>query len=100
MASHQQSVGIDPERGTGHQRYIVLAFLNLQQTRVRGQYRVDAVHFVGQCVAQYMDVEHIALCKLVDVRKQLGTRHAAVGRQYRVGAAAAHWQGSPYHMAD
>ena len=93
-------MGVDPKWGTRHQRYIVLTVLNLEQSRICRQHCVDAVHFVGQCVAQYMDVEHIALCKLVDVRKQLGTRHAAVGRQYRVGAAAAHWQGSPYHMAN
>ena len=80
MASHQQPVGVDAKRRAGHQRYIVLTVLDLQQTRVRGQHRVDAVHFVDQCVAQYTDVEHIAHCKLVDVRKQLGTRHTTVRR--------------------
>ena len=45
-----------------------------------------------------MDVKCIALCKLVDVRKQLGTCYAAVRRQHSMGAASAHWQGSPYYM--
>ena len=47
-----------------------------------------------------MDVKRVALCKLVNVRKQLGTCHAAVGGQHRVGACAAHWQGCTYHMAN
>ena len=47
-----------------------------------------------------MDVKRVALCQLVDVRKQLGTRHAAVSRQHRMGAAAAHRQRCADHMAN
>ena len=92
MASHQQSVGIDPERRTRHQCDQILVILDLEQARVRGQYRVDGVYLVCQHLTQHMDIEHIALCKLVYVRKQFGACHAAVCRQHRVGAAAAYRQ--------
>ena len=45
-----------------------------------------------------MDVKRVALCKLVYVRKQFGACHAAVCRQHRVGAAAAHRQGCADYM--
>ena len=98
VASHQQPVGVDAKRRAGHQRHQVLAVLDLQQAGVCRQYSSDIVHLICQRIAQHMDVKRVAHCKLVDVRKQLGTRHAAVGRQHRVGAAAAHWQGCSYHM--
>ena len=83
-------MSIDPEGGTGHQRDQILASLNLQQACVRRQYRVDAVHFIGQYLAQNVDIKDVAFFELVNVRKQLGARHAAVGRKYRMGTAAAH----------
>ena len=78
MASYQQPVCIDGKRRTRHQRDQILALLNLQQARIRRQYRVDGVYLVCQHLTQHMDIEHITLCKLVNIRKQLGTRHAAV----------------------
>ena len=80
MASHQQAMCVDPKRGTRHQRDLILAVLNLEQARVRRQYRVDGVYLVCQHLTQHMDIEHIAHCKLVYVRKQLGTRHTTVRR--------------------
>ena len=69
MASYQQSVGIDPERRTRHQCDQILVILDLEQARVRGQYRVDGVHLIGQHLTQHMDVKRVAHCKLVNVRK-------------------------------
>ena len=98
VATHQQSVGVDAKRRTGHQRYIVLAILDLQQRCVCGQYRVDGVYLVCQHLAQHMDVKRVVRRKLVNIRKQLAGCHATVGRQHRVGAAAAHRQGCADHM--
>ena len=80
VASHQQPVGVDPKRGTRHQRDLILAVLNLEQARVRGQHRIDGVHLIGQHLAQHVDVKRVALCKLVNVRKQLGPCHTTVRR--------------------
>lgn len=41
---------------------------------------IDGVHLIGQHLTQHMDVKRVAHCKLVDVRKQLGTRHTTVCR--------------------
>ena len=100
MASHQQSVGIDPERRAGHQRYIVLTVLDLQQAGIRGQYSSDIVHLICQHLTQHMDIKRVSRRKLVNVRKQLGVRHAAMCRQHRMGAAAAHRQRCADHMAN
>ena len=81
---------IDGKRRTRHQRDQILALLDLQQARIRGQYRIDGVYLISQDFTQNVNIEHIALCKLVDVRKQLGTRHSAVGRKHRMGTAAAY----------
>ena len=59
---------------------------------------MDGVHFVYQRIAQHMDVKRVAHCKLVNVRKQLGTCQSTVRRQHRVGSTAAYRQGRSYHM--
>ena len=69
MATHQQSVGVDPERRAGHQRDLILAVFDLQQACVCGQLCVDAVHFVGQCVAQNVDIKDVTFFELINVRK-------------------------------
>ena len=99
MASYQQSVRIDTKRCAGDQRYIVLAVLNLQQARVRRQDCVDSIHLIGQYLAQNVDIKDVAFFELINVRKQLGARHATVGRKYRMGVFSAHRQGCAYHMA-
>ena len=35
---------VDAKRRAGHQRDLILAVLNLEQARVRGQHRIDGVH--------------------------------------------------------
>ena len=71
MPPHQQPVGVDTKRRTGHQRYQVFSALDLQQTGVRGQHSSDIVYLIRQCIAQHMDVKYVALCKLVNVENSL-----------------------------
>ena len=89
---HQKAVGVDAVGGAGHQGDVILAVHHLEVVRLGGQYNGDLVHLVGEHAVQDRDGEGVAYFQLVQIGEQLGAGQAAVGRNDRVGALAAHRQ--------
>ena len=92
-------MGVDAVGGAGHQGDVILAVHHLEVVRLGGQYNGDLVHLIGQHPVQDRDGEGVAHFQLVQIGEQLGTGQAAVGRNDRVGAAAAHRQAGALQVA-
>ena len=62
-------MGIDPVRRTGNEGTTVPAGINREPGRVLRENRVDVQNHVGQRFIQRLDIEHVALFELIEVRK-------------------------------
>ena len=91
-------MGVDPVRRAGQQRDQILALLELQAGHLVGQAHRDLVDLVGQRLVQHVEVEHIALLQLVQVREEPGPGKPSVRRKHRVAALAPDRKRSPLDM--
>ena len=62
-------MGVDPVRRTGDESATVPVGINREPGRVLREYRVNVQYHVGQCFIQRLDIEHVALFELVEVRE-------------------------------
>ena len=92
-------MGVDAVGGAGHQGDVVLAVHHFQFVHLGGQHDGDLVHLVGQLPVQHGDGEGVAHLQSVQMGEQLGAGQAAVGRDHRMGALAAHRQAGAFQMA-
>ena len=93
-------MGIDPEGRTGHQRAVILSFCDPQIGGIVGQHSVDGIHLIGQGLAQDLQVEHISMLQLIEIRKELLGRHTGMGGEDTVGTLSTHRQGCAQQMPD
>ena len=92
-------MGVDAVGGAGHQGDVILAVHHLEVVGLGGQYNGDLVHLISQHPVQHRDGEGVAHFQLVQIGEQLGAGQAAVSRNDRVGAAAAHRQAGALQVA-
>ena len=99
-APDKQTMGIDSEGRTGHQRAVILSFCDSQIGGIVGQHGVDGIHLIGQGLAQDLQIEHISMLQLVEIRKELLGRHTGMGGEDAVGTLSANRQGCAQQMSN
>ena len=90
---------VDAVGGAGHQGDVILAVHHLEVVRLGGQNDGDVVHLVGEHAVQHGDGKGIAHFQPVEIGEQLGAGQAAVSRNDRMGALAAHRQAGALQVA-
>ena len=99
MSPHQQTVGIDAVRGTGHQSAVILPQLYFQFLHFMGLHRQNLVHLIRHSLSQNVEIKHIVQFYTFQFRKQSGAWKAPVAGYNRMASHTAHRQGASFNMA-